>query len=115
MHDYVIFDNLWMKIESLLPLSKPKKKSGSPRKDDKRILSEIFYPLRTANGKGTGVNPTDRGKKGTKRSILTDCKGIPLSVAVDGANRRDKKLVKRTLDGIIIENLLKTMLFIISV
>ena len=30
-------------------------------------------------GAGTGANPTDRGKKGTKRSILTDGKGIPLS------------------------------------
>jgi hypothetical protein len=29
-------------------------------------------------GAGTGANPTDRGKKGTKRSILTDAKGIPL-------------------------------------
>ena len=52
-------------------------------------------------GAGTGANPTDRGKKGTKRSILTDGKGIPLSVTVDGANRHDKKLVKKTLDAII--------------
>jgi len=42
-------------------------------------------------------------KKGTKRSLLTEGKGIPLSVAVDGANRHDKKLVKGTLDAIIVE------------
>jgi putative transposase len=54
-------------------------------------------------GAGTGANPTDRGKKGTKRSLLTDGKGIPLSVVVDGANRHDKKLVKGTLDAIIIQ------------
>ena len=54
-------------------------------------------------GAGTGVNPTDRGKKGTKRSVLTDGKGIQLSVVVDGANRHDKKLVKRTLDAIFFE------------
>ena len=54
-------------------------------------------------GAGTGANPTDRGKKGTKRSILTDAKGIPLSVVVDGANRHDKMLVKNTLDAIIFE------------
>jgi len=54
-------------------------------------------------GDGTGANPTDRGKKGTKRSMLTEGKGIPLSVAVDGANRHDKMLVKETLDDIIIE------------
>ena len=34
-------------------------------------------------GAGTEANPTDRGKKGTKRSVLTDGKGIPLSVVVD--------------------------------
>ncbi len=35
--------------------------------------------------------------------FLTDGKGIPLSVVVDGANRHDKKLVKRTLDAIFFE------------
>ena len=54
-------------------------------------------------GAVTGSNPTDRGKKGTKRIVLTDGKGIPLSVVVDGANRHDKKLVKRTLDAILFE------------
>ncbi len=54
-------------------------------------------------GSGTGANPTDRGKKGTKRSILTEAKGIPLSVTVDGANRHDKTLVKETLDAIVIQ------------
>ena len=50
-----------------------------------------------------GTNPTDRGKKGTKRIVLTDCKGILLSVVVDGSNHHDKKLVKRTLDAIFFE------------
>ena len=30
----------------------------------------------------TGSNPTDRGKLGTKRHVLTDKKGVPLSVVV---------------------------------
>ncbi len=46
-HDYEISDELWKKIEPLLPLPKPKKKSGRPRKDDKKILTAIFYILRT--------------------------------------------------------------------
>jgi len=54
-------------------------------------------------GAGTGANSTDHGKKGTKMSFLTDGKGIPLSVSVDGANHHDKKLVKGTLDAIIFE------------
>jgi putative transposase len=54
-------------------------------------------------GKGaTGKNPTDRAKIGTKRSMLTDGAGIPLAVAVEGANRHDAKLLVATLDGLVI-------------
>ncbi len=54
-------------------------------------------------GEGTGPNPTDRGKSGTKRSLLTEGNGIPISVTVDGANRHDKKLVSGTLEATMIE------------
>jgi putative transposase len=53
-------------------------------------------------GKKTGPNPTDRGKGGVKRSLLTDAKGIPLAVTVAGANRHDVKLVDSTLSGIMV-------------
>ncbi len=43
-------------------------------------------------GKETGRNPTDRGKRGVKRSILTEANGIPVGVAVAGANQVDFKL-----------------------
>src|SRR5205823_5781812 len=51
----------------------------------------------------TGPNPTDRGKAGTKRSLLTEGHGIPLGVAVAGANRHDSKLVEATLLSMPIE------------
>ena len=47
-----------------------------------------------------GKNPTDRGKLGTKRSVLTDGGGVPLGVAGEGANRNDFKMVKETLTSI---------------
>jgi putative transposase len=50
-----------------------------------------------------GKHPTDRGKLGTKRSVLTDGQGIPLGVAVDGANRHDRKLVDATLEAMMIK------------
>jgi putative transposase len=50
----------------------------------------------------TGPNPTDRGKQGVKRSLLTDADGIPLALVVDGANRHDIRLFIPTLDGIVI-------------
>ena len=50
-------------------------------------------------GDCVGRNPTDRGKGGTKRSVLVDANGVTLSVVFDGANRHDIRLLKRTLDG----------------
>ena len=51
-------------------------------------------------GKKTGRNPTDRGKRGVKRSLLTDGRGIPLGVVIEGANRNDRKLMRQTLEAI---------------
>ena len=53
-------------------------------------------------GKKTGPNPTDRGKRGVKRSLLTEAQGLPVGVVVDGANRHDMKLVRPTLDSVVI-------------
>ncbi|EFH88305.1 transposase IS4 family protein [Ktedonobacter racemifer DSM 44963] len=50
----------------------------------------------------TGPNPTDRGKLGTKRSLLTDGAGIPLALIIEGANSHDMKQLSATLDGIVI-------------
>ena len=57
---------------------------------------------RGASGEATGKNPTDRAKMGTKRSMLTDGAGIPLAVAVEGANRHDSRLLVATLDGLVV-------------
>lgn len=54
-------------------------------------------------GEKTGKNPTDRAKLGAKRSLLTDGEGIPIGLAVDGANRNDMKLAPATLESIPIE------------
>jgi transposase len=54
-------------------------------------------------GKKTGKNPTDRGKLGAKRSVLTEAKGVPVGLAIEGANRHDMKLVKATIQSIPVE------------
>ena len=54
-------------------------------------------------GKKTGKNPTDRGKVGVKRSVLCEGTGIPIGLAVDGANRHDMKLTKETLNNIVLQ------------
>jgi len=53
-------------------------------------------------GEQTGPNPTDRGKGGGKRRVLTEGHGIPVGVAVAGANRTDMKLVRATLESIVV-------------
>src|SRR5262249_31765550 len=48
----------------------------------------------------TGKNPTDRGKIGTKRSLLTDGQGVPIGVVVAGGNAHDKRVVEQTIESI---------------
>ena len=61
--------------------------------------SSVKAPL---GGKSTGPNPTDRGKLGTKRHILTDQRGTPLSAVITGANTHDMKAAFETLDGVVV-------------
>ncbi len=49
-------------------------------------------------GEKAGRSPVDRGKQGTKRSMLVDGEGIPLGVVTAGANRHDSPLLAPTLD-----------------
>lgn len=50
-------------------------------------------------GDHIGPNPTDRGKAGTKRSLLVEGEGGPLSIVVAGANINDFKLLRATLES----------------
>ncbi len=51
----------------------------------------------------TGNNPTNRSKLGTKRYILTDKKGIPISVAISSASIHDIKLVTDVIENAVIK------------
>jgi putative transposase len=50
-----------------------------------------------------GPNPTDRGKKDAKRSLLVEASGGPLAVVVSGANVHDTKLLRATLAAVVVE------------
>jgi putative transposase len=54
-------------------------------------------------GEETGPNPTDRGKSGVKRSLLNEGHGVPMGLAVAGANRTDMKLARPTLERVVVE------------
>ena len=51
-------------------------------------------------GDHTGPNPTDRAKKGVKRHVLTDARGVPVAVTITAANVHDKWMVGTTLDAV---------------
>ncbi len=90
-----VFERLW--------------KAGVLTSDERKGLEGEWQAMDGAmtkaplGGKGTGPNPTGRGKQGTKRSLVTEGQGIPIGVAVAGANGHDMKLVEATLEPIIVE------------
>ncbi|MXP66173.1 IS5 family transposase, partial [Roseomonas sp. M0104] len=51
-------------------------------------------------GAAVGPNPTDRGKPGTKRHLVTDGQGTPLGLTLSGANRHDSRMLAATLDAV---------------
>jgi putative transposase len=50
-----------------------------------------------------GKNPTDRGKKGTKESVLVDGQGGPLGAVIAPANVNDQKLLRETIEAIVVD------------
>lgn len=55
---------------------------------------------RRKGGSLTGPNPVDGGKKGSKLHVLSDAQGVPLAVAVSGANMHDSLALKPLILGI---------------
>jgi IS5 family transposase len=51
----------------------------------------------------TGNSPVDRSKLGTKRHILTDKEGIPLSAVITSANTHDIIVVAKVIDNSVIK------------
>jgi len=52
-------------------------------------------------GAATGPNPTDRGKAGTKRHVLTDRRGLPLAFVLTSANVHNSVLLAELLDAVV--------------
>jgi putative transposase len=50
-----------------------------------------------------GPNPTDRGKNGSKKSLVTDGDGGPLGAVVAAANVNDDRLLQQTIEAIVVE------------
>ena len=51
-------------------------------------------------GEKVGKHPTERGKIGAKRRVLTEGGGVPIGLAVEGAHRHDFTMVRETIERI---------------
>jgi putative transposase len=54
-------------------------------------------------GDAIGPNPTDRAKNGTKHSVLVEAQGGPLGTVVAAANVHDTKLLRATLEAVVVK------------
>jgi putative transposase len=61
------------------------------------------WARRGSGGKKTGKDPTDRGKMGTKKSLLVDGQGGPLGATIAGANVLERKMLRDTIEAIVVE------------
>ena len=50
-----------------------------------------------------GPNPTDRAKPGVKRSLLVDARGLPVGLAVSGANTPDISMFLDTWESALVD------------
>ncbi len=83
----------------------PAKRTARPARPPERDRLQSSYPRqrldrRKKGGAATGPNPTDRGKPGTKRDVLTDAKGIPLALKLTGANVHDSRMLEAVVDAV---------------
>lgn len=66
--------------------------------DDLSVDGSITKAI--GGGDYAGRSPVDRGKGGTKRSVLTEGTGVPLHLVCASANRHDSPLLEPTLAGL---------------
>jgi mannose-6-phosphate isomerase-like protein (cupin superfamily) len=68
-----------------------------------RLVSGIVGLCQLSGEKGgeeTGPNPVDRGRPGSKRHLLVDGDGLPLSVILTGANVHDSMVFEELIEGV---------------
>ncbi|MCC4607781.1 IS5 family transposase [Xanthomonas campestris pv. zinniae] len=77
-------------------------RSPAPIRPDRLVSREHRWRMcpQPPGGQETGPNPTDRGKLGSKRHVLTDARGVPLAILVSGANRHDSMLFEDLIDAV---------------
>jgi transposase len=69
------------------------------RLDPDLVIVDAVILRAFGGGESTGPSPVDRGRKGTKHTLLVDRHGVPLAIRTAGANASDhKQIIPMVLD-----------------
>jgi transposase len=68
--------------------------------DWERALVDSSSVRATQGGEGSGPNPTDRAKKGSKHHVLSDAQGLPLAQRTTAANIPDIKQLEPLVEAV---------------
>ena len=68
--------------------------------DWSRVIVDSCSIRAVHGGDQTGPNPTDRAKRGSKRHLICEGRGVPLAVRLTGANRNDSQEALALVDAI---------------
>jgi transposase len=66
---------------------------------ERASLDSASIPAKRGGTK-TGKNPTDKGKAGSKRHLVSDRRGVPLCVMLTAANTHDSMVFEELVDAI---------------
>lgn len=66
--------------------------------DTSRVIADSASSRALFGGVHTGPNPTDRGKQGLKRHVLSDANGLPLVVQTGPANQNDHQRLQGLIE-----------------
>jgi hypothetical protein len=72
---------------------------GRPDRLGACLTRFCFHPGQKGGAK-TGKNPTDKRKKGTKRHLVSDRRGLPLAVMLTAANVHDSMVFEELIDAV---------------
>ncbi|MFD5433498.1 IS5 family transposase [Kitasatospora sp. NPDC127067] len=73
---------------------------GARRAGPVEVRGRLGEHASPEKGELTGPNPVDRGKYGSKIHLLTERTGLPLSLAISGANLHDSQALIPLVDAI---------------
>ena len=71
--------------------------------DDSKVFLDGNITKSPMGGRLTSPSPVHRSRLGSKRSVMTDGQGYPISICLSGANTHDSRMLEETLASRIVK------------